>query len=67
MKPIIRPPGTPEALARWGIRGIEDWTIEVLTRLQPNVDGWSCQRAPYPERTRCRQWLVMKPKTANPA
>jgi hypothetical protein len=65
MKPIIRPPGTPEALARWGIRGIEDWTIEGLTRVQPNVDGWSCQRAPSPERTRRWPWLVMELRTGN--
>jgi hypothetical protein len=31
------------------------------------AEGWICQRALHPERTRRRPRLVMKPRTANPA
>ena len=53
-------------IARWRIRGIEDFTVEELARLQQKLDGWIRQRAPQTERTRRRPW-VMKPKTAHPA
>jgi hypothetical protein len=54
-------------IARWGIRGIDDFTVEELARLQQKLEGWIRQRAPKTERTRRRPWLVMKPKTAHPA
>jgi hypothetical protein len=51
---------------RWGMRGMNDFTVEELARLQQKLDGWIRQRAHDPERTRRRPW-VMKPKTAHPA
>jgi hypothetical protein len=50
---------------RWGIRGIDDFTVEELARLRQKLAGWILQRAHDPERTRRRPW-VMKPKTARP-
>jgi hypothetical protein len=44
MNLLIKPARTLEDLARWGIRGIADWTVEAPARLQPNVEGWSRQR-----------------------
>jgi hypothetical protein len=51
---------------RWGIRGIDDFTVEELTQLHQKLDGWIRQRAHDPERSRRRPW-VMKPHTAHPA
>jgi hypothetical protein len=53
-------------MARWRIRGIEDFTIEELARLHQKRDGRLSHRAPQTERTRRRPW-VMQPKTAHPA
>jgi hypothetical protein len=53
-------------IPRWGIRGMDDLTVEELTQLQQKLDGWLRQRAPQTERTRRRPW-VMKPHTAHPA
>jgi hypothetical protein len=53
-------------IARWGIRGIDDFTVEELALLQQKLDRWISQRAPQTERTRRRPW-VMKPKTTHPA
>jgi hypothetical protein len=53
-------------IARWGMRGIDDFTIEELARLHQKLEGWIRQRAHDPERPRRRPW-VMKPKTAHPA
>lgn len=55
------------SMARWRIRGIDDFTVGELARLHQTRDGWIRQRAPDPKRTRRRPWLVMKPKMANPA
>ena len=52
--------------ARWGIRGMDDFTVEELAQLHQKLEGWIRQRAHDPERTRRRPW-VMKPKTAHPA
>jgi hypothetical protein len=54
-------------MPRWGMRGIEDFTVEELARLQQKLDEWIRQSAPQTERPRRRPWLVMKPKTAHPA
>jgi hypothetical protein len=56
-----------ENLPRWGIRGIDDFTVEELARLHQKVAGWIRQRAHDPARPRRRPWLVMKPKTVHPA
>ena len=53
-------------VARWGSRGIDDFTIEELARWHQKLDRWISQRALQTERTRRRPW-VMKPKTAHPA
>jgi hypothetical protein len=53
-------------IARWGIRAMEDFTVEELARLPQKRDGWIGQRAPQTERTRRRPW-VMQPNTAHPA
>jgi len=49
-------------MARWGIRGIDDFTVEELARLHQKLAEWIRQRAPQTERIRRRPW-VMKPKT----
>jgi hypothetical protein len=66
MHPIIKQSGTPEGLGRWGIRGMDDFTVEELARLHQKLEGWIRQRAHDPERPRRRPW-VMQPKTAHPA
>jgi hypothetical protein len=53
-------------MPRWGIRGMDDFTVEELARLHQKLEGWIRQRAPQTERTRRRPW-VMQPKTAHPA
>ena len=53
-------------MACWGIRGIDDFTVEELPRLPQKLDGWIGQLARDPERTRRRLW-VMQPKMAKPA
>jgi hypothetical protein len=49
------------SMTRWGMRGMEDLTVEELTRLHQKLDEWIRQRAHDPERLRRRPW-VMKPK-----
>jgi hypothetical protein len=66
MHPSITQSRTPEGLGRWGIRGIDDFTVEELTQLQQKLARWIGQRAPQTERTRRRPW-VMQPSTAHPA
>ncbi len=65
MNPMIKQPWTREDLARWGIRSIDDLTVEELARLHQKLAGWIRQRAPHPEPTRRWPWLAMKPRTAN--
>jgi len=67
MHPIIKHVWTPEELARQGIRGIEDFTVEELARLHQKVEEWTRQRAPRHERTRRRPWVMMKPRAADSA
>ena len=52
--------------ACWGMRGMDDCTVEELAQLQQKLDGWIGQRAPQTERTWRRPW-VMPPHTAQPA
>jgi hypothetical protein len=54
------------SMTRWGIRGMDDLTVEELAQLHQKLDGWIRQRAPQTERTQRRPW-VMKPHTAHPA
>jgi hypothetical protein len=53
-------------MARWGMRGMEDLTVEALARFPQTRDGWIGQRARDPKRTRRRPW-VMPLNTAHPA
>jgi hypothetical protein len=66
LHPSLTQNRTPEGLGRWGMRGMEDFSVEELVRLQQKLDGWIRQRAHDPERPRRRPW-VMTPKTAHPA
>jgi hypothetical protein len=66
MQPSIAQSRTPEGLGRWGIRGMEDFTVEELAQLQQKLDGWIGQRAPPTERTRRRAW-VLKSHEARPS
>ena len=66
LHPSIKQSRTPESLGRWGMRGMEDLTVEELARLQQKLGGWIRQRAHDPERPRRRPW-VMKPHTAHSA
>jgi hypothetical protein len=66
-----RDPGPTEgrlhpSMGRWGMRGMEDFTVEELARLQQKLDGWIRQRAHDPERPRRRPW-VRHPHTAHSA
>jgi hypothetical protein len=63
---IIQQSGTPEGLGRWGIRRMDDFTIEELAQLHQKLARWIGQRAHDPERPRRLPW-VMKSKTAHPA
>jgi hypothetical protein len=54
------------SMTRWGIRGMDDLTVEELAQLHQKLARWIGQRAPQTERTRRRPW-VMQPKTAHPA
>jgi hypothetical protein len=67
MNPIIQPRWTPEERARYGIRGMEDFSPEELTVLQEKVAGWMRQRAPRPVGTRHRAPFVLTRRTVAPA
>jgi hypothetical protein len=67
MNPIIPHVWTPEERARYGVRGIEDFTTEELARLHAKVAGWVGQRAPHRVNTRHRAPFVMKRRTVAPA
>jgi hypothetical protein len=53
-------------IGRWGMRGMDDFTVEELARVHQKLDGWIRQRAPQTERTWRRPW-VLKSNTAHPA
>jgi hypothetical protein len=67
MHPLIKHVWTSEELARQGIRGIEDFTVEELAQLHQKVEEWIRQRAPRPERGRRRPWVMTKPRAADSA
>lgn len=67
MHPSSQPIWTPEARARYGIRGMEDFSPEELTVLHAKLAGWIRQRGPRPVRTRHRALFVMKRRPAAPA
>jgi hypothetical protein len=66
LHPSLTQSRTPAGLGRWGMRGMEDFTVAELARVHQNLDGWIGQRAPQTERPRRRPW-VMQPNTAHPA
>jgi hypothetical protein len=66
MNPSIQPPGTREDLPRWGIREMEDLSVEALAQWHQKLARWIGQRALQTERTRRRPW-VMPPHTTHPA
>jgi hypothetical protein len=67
MNQIIQHIWTPEERARYGIRGIEDFSAEELALLQAKVAGWMRQRAPQPKSPRHRTPFMMKRRTTAPA
>ena len=67
MNPIIHQHWTPEERARYGIRGIEDFTTEELALLREKLAGWMRQRAPQAKTPRHRTPFVMKRRTDAPA
>ena len=67
MNPIIPIVWTPEERARYGIRGMEDFSPEELAVLQEKLAGWMRQRAPHSEKPRHRTPFVMQRRSAAPA
>jgi hypothetical protein len=67
MNPIINQHWTPEERARYGIRGIDDFTSEELAVLQEKLAGWMRQRDPQSKNPRRRAPFVMKRRTNAPA
>jgi hypothetical protein len=53
-------------MGRWGMRRMDDLTVEELARLHQKLNGWIGQRAYDPERPRRQPW-VMQPNTTHPA
>jgi hypothetical protein len=51
---------------RWGMRGMDDFTVEELAQLHQKLEGWIRQQAHDPKGTRRRPW-VMKSNTAHSA
>jgi hypothetical protein len=67
MNPIIQNVWTPEERARYGIRGMEDFSPEELTLLQEKLAGWMRQRVTHPGKPRHRAPFVMQRRTTAPA
>lgn len=67
MNPIIQHFWTPEERARYGIRGMEDFTPEELALLHAKLAGWMRHRAPQPQDTRARAPFVRQQRTTAPA
>jgi hypothetical protein len=67
MNPIIPHFWTPEERARYGIRGIEDFTPEELAVLHAKLAGWMRQRAAHLGGTRHRAPFVRQRRTDTPA
>lgn len=66
MNPIVPNVWTPEERARYGIRGMEDFSAEELALLQAKLAGWMRQRTPPPGSTRHRAPFVMTRRSATP-
>ena len=49
------------SMTRWGIRGMDDLTVEALAQLPQKRARWIGQRTPQTARPRRRPW-VMPPK-----
>ena len=60
MNPIIQHRSTPEERARYGIRGMDDFSAEELALLQQKVAAWVRQRAPQLGRKHHGAPFVMK-------
>ena len=54
----------PPSMGRRGMRSMDDFSVEELTRLHQKLDGWIRQRAHDPERPRRRPW-VRQPHTTD--
>jgi hypothetical protein len=67
MNPIMQHFWTAEERARYGIRGMEDFSAEELALLQEKVAGWTRQRVLHPKSTRHRAPFVMTGRTVTPA
>jgi hypothetical protein len=67
MQPSMPNFWTPEARARMGIRGLDDFSPEELALLHAKLTGWMRQRAPHPGRARHRAPFVMTRRRAAPA
>jgi hypothetical protein len=67
MNPIMQHFWTAEERARYGIRGIEDFSAEELALLHAKLMEWTRQRTPHPESTRRQAPFGMKRRTATPA
>jgi len=62
MRQFTKPPLMPEDLARWGVRGIDDFSAEELALLQQKLEEWIRQRGP-PAGSKRRQYsYVLKPR-----
>jgi len=44
-------------MGRWGMRSMQDFTVEELARLRQKLDGWIRHRAHTPERPQPRPWV----------
>jgi hypothetical protein len=66
MNPIMPNFWTPEERARYGIRGMEDFSAEELALLHEKLAGWMHQRAPHPGGPRPRAPSVTTRRTTAP-
>jgi hypothetical protein len=67
MNPIMQHFWTPEERARYGIRGMEDFSAEELALLHEKLAGWMRQRVSHPGSARHRAPFVTTRRTAAPA
>jgi hypothetical protein len=67
MNPIVPNFWTPEERARYGIRGMEEFSAEELALLHEKLAGWMRRWAPHPADTRYRAPFAMTRRPAAPA
>jgi hypothetical protein len=67
MNPIMQNFWTPEERARYGIRGMEDFSAEELALLHEKLAGWMHPWAPHPGGPRPRAPSVTTRRTTAPA